>query len=104
MSRWDDDEEHDKSKDPTEGVRIIGAEEAEKALERGDISPRRAEGEPRFGDRPAPPPEGPGRARPRPPPGPRPPGGGGAAPLPRRADRRGSRGRRRGPRRVVELR
>jgi len=62
MSRWDDDEEHDKSKDPTEGVRIIGAEEAAEALERGDIAPRRAEGEPRFGDRPAPPPSC--RARP----------------------------------------
>jgi phosphatidate cytidylyltransferase len=56
MSPWDD-EEHDKSKDPTEGVRIIGAEEAAEALERGDVAPRRAEGEPRFGDRPAPPPE-----------------------------------------------
>jgi phosphatidate cytidylyltransferase len=58
MSRWDDDEDEPKSKDTTEGVRIIGAEEAAEALERGDAATRRPEGEPRFGDRPAPPPEG----------------------------------------------
>jgi len=52
--RWGDDE---KPQDTTEGVRIIGAEEAEKALERGDVAPRRGEGELRFGDRPAPPPD-----------------------------------------------
>lgn len=56
MSRWDDDEDEAVSRDTTEGVRIIGAEEAAEALERGDVAPRRAEGEPRFGDRPAPPP------------------------------------------------
>ena len=55
MSRWDDDE---KPKDTTEGVRIIGAEEAAEALEKGTVAPRRAEGELRFGDRPAAPPEG----------------------------------------------
>jgi phosphatidate cytidylyltransferase len=54
--RWDADEP--KKKDATEGVRIIGAEEAAEALERGDIAPRRDPGEPRFGDRPASPPEG----------------------------------------------
>jgi phosphatidate cytidylyltransferase len=56
MSRWDDDEE--KPKDTTEGVRIIGAEEAAEALEKGTVAPRRAEGELRFGDRPESPPEG----------------------------------------------
>jgi len=56
MSRWDDEDEA--PKDTTEGVRIIGAEEAAEALERGDVAPRRGEGELRFGDRPAPPPEG----------------------------------------------
>lgn len=56
MSRWDEDE--DKPKDTTEGVRIIGAEEAAEALERGDVAPRRAEGQLGFGDRPEPPPEG----------------------------------------------
>src|SRR3954451_14674276 len=58
MSRWDDDEDERKAKDPTEGVRIIGAEEAAEAVERGDVAPRRAEGELRFGDRPEAPPEG----------------------------------------------
>jgi phosphatidate cytidylyltransferase len=64
MSRWDDDEDEKPTGDPppqrdtTEGVRIIGAEEAAEALERGDVAPRRPEGEPRFGDRPASPPEG----------------------------------------------
>jgi phosphatidate cytidylyltransferase len=52
--RWGDDE---KPQDTTEGVRIIGAEEAAEALERGDVVPRRAEGELRFGDRPAAPPD-----------------------------------------------
>ena len=56
MSRWDDDEE--KPKDTTEGVRIIGAEEAAEAFEKGTVAPRRAEGELRFGDRPESPPEG----------------------------------------------
>jgi phosphatidate cytidylyltransferase len=41
----------------TEGVRIIGAEEAAEALERGDVAPRRGEGELKYGDRPARPPE-----------------------------------------------
>ena len=41
--------------DPTEGVRIIGAEEAAEAMERGDVAPRRGGDEPRFGDRPPPP-------------------------------------------------
>jgi phosphatidate cytidylyltransferase len=42
---------------PAEGVRIIGAEEAATALETGQASGRRPDDEPRFGDRPAPPPE-----------------------------------------------
>ncbi len=42
----------------TEGVRIIGAQEAADALERGDVVRRRPEDAPRFGDRPASPPEG----------------------------------------------
>lgn len=52
------DDEADRASEQ-EGVRIIGAEEAEQALERGDVAHRRAAGEPRFGDRPAPPPAGP---------------------------------------------
>ncbi len=45
---------------PTEGVRIIGAEEAAEAVEKGaGASSRRAEGMPRYGDRPESPPEGP---------------------------------------------
>jgi phosphatidate cytidylyltransferase len=58
VSRWDDDDEEPTSKDTTEGVRIIGAEEAAEAVERGDVAPRRGEGELRFGDRPEAPPEG----------------------------------------------
>lgn len=40
--------------DPSEGVRLIGAEEAEQAVERGEVARRRDESEPRFGDRPKP--------------------------------------------------
>jgi phosphatidate cytidylyltransferase len=46
----------DREEPPNEGVRIIGAEEAAEAMERGDIAQRRGEGEPRYGDRPPPPP------------------------------------------------
>jgi phosphatidate cytidylyltransferase len=53
---WDRPED-DKSADKTEGVRIIGAEEAAEALERGDVAPRRGEGELKYGDRPESPPE-----------------------------------------------
>ncbi|CAN5609091.1 hypothetical protein BH20ACT2_BH20ACT2_16440 [soil metagenome] len=42
-----------------EGVRIIGAEEAAEAIERGDVVKRRGDDVPRYGDRPAPPPQGP---------------------------------------------
>ena len=41
--------------DPTEGVRIIGAEEAAEAIEKGSVAGRRGEGLPRYGDRPDPP-------------------------------------------------
>ena len=53
---WDRPEDDATAGDKTEGVRIIGAEEAAEALERGDVAPRRGEGEPKYGDRPAPPP------------------------------------------------
>ncbi|MGD9797790.1 MAG: phosphatidate cytidylyltransferase [Acidimicrobiia bacterium] len=53
----DDKQPDDKQRDKTEGVRIIGAEEAAEAMGRDDVAQRRGEGEPRFGDRPATPPE-----------------------------------------------
>ena len=52
--RYDPDDK--RTDPPSEGVRIIGAEEAAEALERGDVAHRRGEDEPRFGDRPTPPP------------------------------------------------
>lgn len=45
--------------DPAEGVRIIGADEAAEAIERGDVAERRGDRLPRYGDRPARPPVGP---------------------------------------------
>ena len=53
------DDEGRQSADPTEGVRIIGPEEAAEAIERGDVAARRGGRVPRFGDRPQPPPAGP---------------------------------------------
>ncbi|MGE3619684.1 MAG: phosphatidate cytidylyltransferase [Acidimicrobiia bacterium] len=50
------DSEDERNELPTEGVRIIGAEEAAEAIERGDVASRRSYDEPRFGDRPTPPP------------------------------------------------
>jgi phosphatidate cytidylyltransferase len=44
--------------DDAEGVRIIDPDEAAEAVERGDAVPRKADDQPKFGDRP-PPPEGP---------------------------------------------
>jgi phosphatidate cytidylyltransferase len=44
--------EDERTDPPSEGVRIIGAEEAAEALERGDVAPRRGDDEPRYGDRP----------------------------------------------------
>ncbi|MEX2292871.1 MAG: phosphatidate cytidylyltransferase [Acidimicrobiales bacterium] len=58
----DERPEDKRSKPPTEGVRIIGAEEAAQALERGDIAHRRGEDQPRYGDRP----DAPGGDGPRP--------------------------------------
>ena len=56
-----DDTGHTRSsgsgRDTTEGVRIIGADEAAEAMERGDVAPRRGMGTPRYGDRPEAPPE-----------------------------------------------
>lgn len=60
MSDYDDDE-NERSRPPrpaAEGVRIIGAEEAARALEEGQAAGRRPDDAPRFGDVP-PPPEGP---------------------------------------------
>jgi hypothetical protein len=45
--------------DASEGVRIIGADEAAEAIERGEVAARRGDDELRFGDRPASPPAGP---------------------------------------------
>ncbi len=45
--------------DPSEGVRIIGADEAAEAMERDDVAPRRTDDELRYGDRPPSPPAGP---------------------------------------------
>ncbi len=53
-----DDPFHRKRPDDTsEGVRIIGAEEAEKAIEREDVAHRIPDDAPKFGDRPEAPPE-----------------------------------------------
>jgi phosphatidate cytidylyltransferase len=52
-----EDDDDTSTQEPTEGIRIIGAEEAAEAIERGDVAPRRPEGAPRFGDRPSPPPD-----------------------------------------------
>ncbi|MBA3654337.1 MAG: phosphatidate cytidylyltransferase [Actinobacteria bacterium] len=57
------DDERDEQRDdpppraPGEGVRIIGAEEAQQRLESGETVQRRPEDAPRFGDRPSPPPD-----------------------------------------------
>ena len=51
-----DDPARDKPADP-EGVRIIGADEAERALERDDVARRRGPDDPRPGDRPGGPPQ-----------------------------------------------
>src|SRR5256885_15649430 len=47
----------EKRPDEPEGVRIIGAEEAEKAIEREDVARRLPQDAPRFGDRPDTPPD-----------------------------------------------
>jgi phosphatidate cytidylyltransferase len=59
VTDWDD-RRRKGHRDPTEGVRLLGADEAAEALERDDIRHRLGVDQPRFGDRPAPPPsEGP---------------------------------------------
>jgi phosphatidate cytidylyltransferase len=58
------DPDHKRTDPASEGVRIIGAEEAAEAIERGDVSPRRSDDEPRFGDRPTPTPPPAGGPRP----------------------------------------
>ncbi len=42
--------------DPSEGVRIIGPDEAAQVAQRGDVQPRLRSDRPRYGDRPSPPP------------------------------------------------
>ena len=55
-----DDRRGKRQRDPTEGVRLLGADEAAEAMERDDIRHRLDRDQPRFGDRPpAPPSEGP---------------------------------------------
>ena len=44
--------------DDAEGVRIIDADAAAEAVERGDTAKRKADDQPKYGDRP-PPPDGP---------------------------------------------
>jgi len=46
------DQDGKRTDPPGEGVRIIGAEEAAEALERGDVAQRRSGDQPRYGDRP----------------------------------------------------
>jgi phosphatidate cytidylyltransferase len=53
--RFQKDRDRDPSEPVSEGVRIIGAEEAAEAIERGEVAPRRGGDQPRYGDRPAPP-------------------------------------------------
>jgi phosphatidate cytidylyltransferase len=55
VSEWDE-REPDRSRDPGEGVRIIGPDEAAEAMERGDAQPRLRPDRPRYGDRPSQPP------------------------------------------------
>lgn len=52
----DDQNPEDRRRPDPEGVRIIGADEAEKALEREDVARRRGPDDPRPGDRPGRPP------------------------------------------------
>ena len=52
---YDDEPDDLPRADPNEGVRLIKADEAAEAVERGDAVRRRLSDEPRFGDRPEPP-------------------------------------------------
>jgi len=49
--------ERGRNREATEGVRIIGADEAAEAIERGEVASRRGMGTPRYGDRPEAPPD-----------------------------------------------
>lgn len=49
--------EREREPGATEGVRIIGADEAAEAIERGEVAARRGMGTPRYGDRPEAPPD-----------------------------------------------
>jgi phosphatidate cytidylyltransferase len=49
--------ERDRDPEASEGVRIIGADEAAEAIERGEVASRRGMGTPRYGDRPEAPPD-----------------------------------------------
>ena len=51
-----DDDETEVERPPSEGVRIIGADEAAQALDRDDVVRRRSDDELKYGDRPTPPP------------------------------------------------
>lgn len=57
MNLMSDDQDRPRRPGDPEGVRIIGADEAEAALEREDVARRRGPDEPRPGDRPGRPPE-----------------------------------------------
>jgi phosphatidate cytidylyltransferase len=58
VSEWDEDEAKRSRgpRDPGEGVRIIGPDEAAQVAQRGDVQPRLRPDRPRYGDRPSPPP------------------------------------------------
>ena len=58
MSDWDErrpNRPHD-PRDPNEGVRIIGPDEAAEVVQRGEAQPRFRPDRPRYGDRPVQPP------------------------------------------------
>jgi phosphatidate cytidylyltransferase len=58
VSEWDERQPNrpHEPRDPNEGVRILGPDEAADVVERGEAQPRFRPDRPRYGDRPAPPP------------------------------------------------
>ncbi|HEY2303588.1 MAG TPA: hypothetical protein VGH66_16925, partial [Acidimicrobiales bacterium] len=56
MDEHEDPDDRLSQRPPAEGVRIIKAEEAQAALDAGQVAGRRPEDAPRFGDVPPPPP------------------------------------------------
>lgn len=56
MSEWDERQPNHDPRDPNEGVRIIGPDEAADVVERGEAQPRFRPDRPRYGDRPVQPP------------------------------------------------